>query len=247
MKTIGVIPARYASSRFPGKPLALIDGKPLIERVWSRASLCRQLDEVIIATDDRRIRQTAEAFGAHSVMTSAACASGTDRIAEVARKYAKDASVFINIQGDEPLISPALIDRLVLALNNNPSIPCVTAAYPINGTKDAANPDIVKVVTDENGCAMYFSRSPVPYARAKRKPGCLKHLGIYGYRRQFLLNFARWKPTRLEQVEMLEQLRILEKGYKIKVVASPQDSFGVDVPGDIEKIETILRKRGQHG
>jgi len=180
-------------------------------------------------------------------MTSASCASGTDRIAEVARRYAKDSSIFINIQGDEPLISPALIGRLALALKNNPSIPCVTAAYRLNGAEDAANPHTVKVVTDENGCAMYFSRSVLPYARAKIKTGYLKHLGIYGYRRRFLLDFASWKPARLEQVEMLEQLRILEKGYKIKVIASPQDSFGVDVPGDIQKIETILRKRGQHG
>ena len=243
MKTVGVIPARYQSSRFPGKPLALIAGKTLIERVWRQASGSRQLDDLVIATDDKRILECARSFGARVVMTSPSCACGTDRLAEVARRSEKNASAFINIQGDEPLLSPSLIDRLVLTLKKNPGIPAVTAAFPLKDEGEISNHNVVKVVTDERKCALYFSRCPIPFERTEGTGAWFKHLGIYGYRRSFLLRYASWPPTALERTESLEQLRILEKGYQIKVVLSQHDSFGVDTPSDVRKIEKLLKSR----
>lgn len=241
MFTLGVIPARYESTRFPGKPLALIAGQTLIERVWIQAKKCRRLDDVIIATDDKRILSHAKDLGAKAVMTSRSCSSGTDRIAEAVRIYGKKVDVVINIQGDEPLIAPKLIDALALELAKDSGIECVTAAYPLIKEQDILNPNIAKLVLDSNGCALYFSRSPIPFDREKCYNNYLKHIGIYGYRRKFLLEFSTWKQTPLEKSEMLEQLRILENGHNIKVVISPYDSFGVDLPQDVSKIEKILR------
>jgi 3-deoxy-manno-octulosonate cytidylyltransferase (CMP-KDO synthetase) len=239
-RTIGVIPARYSSTRFPGKPLALIKGKSLIERVWRQAAKSKTLDDIIIATDDARIAAAATAFGGRVALTSPRCASGTDRMAEVARKHEAKADLFINIQGDEPLISPRLIDRLVITLQHD-TVPAVTAVYPLKTAKEQSDPNIVKVVLDCQGYALYFSRCPVPYRRAANAAPCYKHLGIYGYRRQFLLDFASWKQTPLERTECLEQLRILERGYRIKAVIARHDSFGVDVPSDVTKIERLIK------
>lgn len=240
MRTIGVIPARYASTRFPGKPLALIAGVLLIERVWRRVKKCKELDDVVVATDDGRIAAAARAFGGRVVMTSPLCATGTDRLAEVARKAEKKAEILINIQGDEPLIAPGLIDRLARALTADRKLPAVTAAFPLHDDNEVANANVVKVVMDKDGNALYFSRSPLPYRRSSSPVTIYKHLGIYGYRRDFLLRFASWKPSPLEAAEQLEQLRVLENGCRMKVVVSPRDSFGVDVPSDVKKIERLL-------
>ena len=241
MKSIGIIPSRFASKRFPGKPLALIKGKTLIERVWLRAKKSRLLDEVVIATDDRRIFGVAGSFKAKAVMTSRKCRSGTDRLAEAARKKGKKYGIFINIQGDEPLISPSLIDRLVSALKKDPLTQVVTAVYPIRDKRELVDPNVVKAVLDKKGFAIYFSRSPVPYNRTGGKVRYYKHLGIYGYKRDFLKAFASMAQTPLEKAEQLEQLRVLENGYRIKAVVSDQDSFGVDVPSDIQKIERMVK------
>jgi 3-deoxy-manno-octulosonate cytidylyltransferase (CMP-KDO synthetase) len=241
MRIIGVIPARYGSTRFPGKPLALINGRSLIEWVWRQARKSRELDDVIVATDDQRIADAAGRFGARTVLTSARCTSGTDRMAEVARRAEKKADIFINIQGDEPLIAPSLIDGLALALRRDRSVAAVTAVYPTRETAERENPNVVKVVTDRQGYALYFSRCAVPYPRSGAPVRCFKHLGIYGYRRDFLLRFASWNQTPLEKTECLEQLRILEMGYRIKTVIARRDSFGVDVPGDVKKIERLMK------
>ena len=242
MRVMGVIPARYDSSRFPGKPLALIKGVPLIERVWRRASKSRELDGVIIATDDKRIYDCARGFGADVRMTSRRCASGTDRLAEVARAAGgRPSDIYINVQGDEPMISPALIDALAAALRKDTCIPAVTAACPMKNSRAGLDPNTVKVIMDESGYAIYFSRYPIPFRRSNMPVTFYKHLGIYGYRRKFLLEYASWRPTALERAEQLEQLRIIEKGYKIKVVISRHDSFGVDVPSDIRKVEVKIK------
>jgi len=242
MRIAGIIPARFASTRFPGKPLALIAGKTLIERVWRQAKKSRKLSEVYIATDDSDIQRTAEGFGAEVIMTSKLCRSGTDRLAEAARKAARGAELVINIQGDEPVISPALIDRIAECLQKDPGLPAATAAFPLTDKKAIADPNVVKVVFDLEHNALYFSRYPVPFPRRPQSPsGYFKHIGIYGYRRGFLLEFAAWKQTPLEKAEQLEQLRILEMGGKIRVVISNKDSFGVDVPADIQKIERLIK------
>jgi len=241
MKAIGIIPSRYASSRFPGKPLAIIKKKTLLERVWLRAKQSRLLDEVVIATDHRKIFDTAKSFGALAVMTSKDLKSGTDRLAEVAAKKGKSFEIFINVQGDEPLISPSLIDRLVTALKRDPSVQMVTAVYPIKKKSEIDDPNVVKAVLDKNGFAIYFSRCPIPYNRLGKKVSYFKHLGIYGYRRKSLRAFSRMAQTPLENAEQLEQLRALENGFRIKAVVSRHDSFGVDVPKDVKKIERMVK------
>src|SRR5271157_4727242 len=218
MKSIGIIPARYASKRFPGKPLALIKGKTLLERVWLRAKKSRFLDHVAVATDDKRIFDAARSFKANVIMTSKRCQSGTDRLAEAAHKKGKSFGIFINIQGDEPVISPDLIDKLILALKKDPKAQIVTAVYPIRGKNEIADPNVVKAVLDKKGFVIYFSRSPIPFNRQGRKVRYYKHLGIYGYRKEFLNKFASMPQTPLEKAEQLEQLRALENGYKIKAV-----------------------------
>lgn len=240
IKAIGVIPSRYASTRFPGKPLALIKGKTLIERVWRQAKKSRLLDEVLIATDDRRIADTAQSFGARVVMTSRFARSGTDRLAEVARKRGSPNDIFINIQGDEPLISPRLIDRLVQELRKDKNLLAVTAIVPLTDVREVTSPHVVKTVVDTKGFALYFSRRAVPYNRKRSRVRYFKHLGIYGYRKKFLLLYSSMARTPLERAEELEQLRILENGFKIKMVVSADDSYGVDTPNDIKKIERFL-------
>jgi 3-deoxy-manno-octulosonate cytidylyltransferase (CMP-KDO synthetase) len=242
-KAVGIIPARWHSTRFPGKPLHLIAGKPLLRQVWERSMLARNLDSVIIATDDMRIAEGAFDWGAEVALTSPKHRSGTDRVAEVAR-HAKDFAFIVNIQGDEPLIDPRLIDKLVERLRSDRKIEIVTAAHPFQNPIEAESPHQNKVVVDRNNCALYFSRSVIPYSANRSRVRYLRHQGIYGFRRDALLQFVKWKPTLLERVESLEQLRALENGVKIHVLVTAKGSPGVDTPQDADALEqTLLRAR----
>ncbi len=238
-KAAGIIPARFQSSRFPGKPLALIQGKPMIQWVYESIKKSALLSRFIIATDDKRIQQAAAGFGAEVFMTSAVHPSGTDRVAEVAGQL--DTPIIINIQGDEPLVQGKMIDALVEALQDD-SIPIaslMTRRTDLDGIQD---PNRVKVVVDERGYALYFSRSAVPYGA---KDFYFLHLGIYGYQKDFLRELVRMRPSRLETSERLEQLRILEAGFKIKMVEIPYSALSVDTPEDIIKVEEFM-KRNKH-
>ena len=232
-KVVGIIPVRWGSTRFPGKPLYPIAGKPLLRHVWERSRRARSLDTVIIATDDMRIAEAAFSWGADVSLTSTKHRSGTDRIAEVAAK-AKNFAYIINIQGDEPLIDPRLINRLVRELRNDRALEMVTAAHPFGNPAEAASPHQVKVVLDRQSNALHFSRALPADAKYFR------HQGIYGYTRDLLLRFVRWKPTSLERTESLEQLRALENGVRIRVVVTASGSPGVDTLEDAEAIERQL-------
>ena len=241
-KVIAIIPARWASTRFPGKPLVPLHGKPLVQHVWERASRAKRVGRIIIATDDMRIAEAAFDFGAEVALTSPKHPTGTDRLAEVVRQL-KSASIILNVQGDEPDIAPSTIDRLAEALQDDPKLGMVTAANPLTDPADVPDPNVVKVVTDLAGRALYFSRSVIPHDRDGRGGiKYLRHQGIYGYRRKVLLAFVKWKPTPLEQAEKLEQLRALEHGIAIGVIVVRRESVGVDVPGDVAKAERALRK-----
>ena len=241
-KVIAIIPARWASTRFPGKPLVPLHGKPLVQHVWERASRAKRVGRIIIATDDMRIAEAAFDFGAEVALTSPKHPTGTDRLAEVVRQL-KSASIILNVQGDEPDIAPSTIDRLAEALQDDPKLGMVTAANPLTDPADVQDPNVVKVVTDLAGRALYFSRSVIPHDRDGRGGvKYLRHQGIYGYRRKVLLAFVKWKPTPLEQAEKLEQLRALEHGIAIGVIVVRRESVGVDVPGDVAKAERALRK-----
>lgn len=245
-KAAGIIPARWDSTRFPGKPLHLIANKPLLRHVWERCQRAEKLDAVIIATDDMRIARAAFDWGAEVTMTSPLHQSGTDRIAEVARKT-KKFDFIINIQGDEPLLDPALIDRIVKELRSNRKIDIVTAAHPFENAAEASSPHQVKVIVDLNGNALYFSRYAIPFPRNRSAPiKYLRHPGIYGFRRKALLDFVKWKPTPLERAESLEQLRALENGVKVHVLVTKHGSPGVDTPADAKALEQKLAraKRG---
>jgi 3-deoxy-manno-octulosonate cytidylyltransferase (CMP-KDO synthetase) len=237
MKVIGVIPARYGSTRFPGKPLALILNKPMIQHVYEQVSKSKLLDSVVVATDHEEIKATVEGFGGQAVLTNKNHETGSDRIEEVASKIEGD--FFVNIQGDEPLIRPELIDALVSAAKEAPDS-VITAKTKITNEEDVASPNVVKVVTDINGNALYFSRSTIPYNRAQKEHTYFKHLGIYLYPKTILNQFVKLPQSSLEEVEMLEQLRLLENGYKIKVVETNYDAVGVDTKEDIQKVENIL-------
>ena len=248
MKFIGVIPARWASTRFPAKMLALIAGKPLIQRVVEQARKSKLLAEVIVATDDQRIAECVEAVGGRAVMTRADHPSGTDRVAEVARKIRCD--IVVNIQGDEPLVEPAVIDDLARALARDRSASMATLAQEA-GAQDLENPNVVKMIVNRQGRAIYFSRHAIPYLRdAAAEPVTarlkrfrfLKHPGMYAYRRDFLLKLVRLPPSPLELAERLEQLRVIENGYAIKVVETTHASVGVDTPEDVARVELLLRK-----
>ncbi len=247
MSAVAIIPARWASTRFPGKPLYPILGKPLIQHVWERCQKAKSITETIVATDDMRIAEAAFAFGAEVSFTSPKHPSGTDRIAEVASRL-RGVRHIINVQGDEPALDPRLIDRLVQVLKKNPKLEMVTAASPFADESDAVNPNNVKAVTALDGKALYFSRSLIPFARDGRGPGhsranghpLLWHIGIYGYRRDFLMQFVRWKPTPLEETEKLEQLRALEHGASIHVVRTTRHSMGVDTPEDVHRAIAAL-------
>jgi 3-deoxy-manno-octulosonate cytidylyltransferase (CMP-KDO synthetase) len=242
-KILGVIPARYASSRFPGKALAPIGSKPMLQHVYERVALARYLTSVIIATDDERIFEEARRFGAHARMTRADHLSGTDRVAEVAS--ADPAEWVVNIQGDEPLIDPGAIDAAILPLLEEPSIPMGTLQKRIEDEREIEDPNVVKVVTDRFGNALYFSRAAIPCVRekaeAKGVPGAhYKHIGLYVYRRDFLLRYPELPVGPLEQAEKLEQLRALENGHKIRVVETEYESVGVDTPEDLERVNQLF-------
>ena len=239
-KAVGVIPARWGSTRFPGKPLHIIVGKPLLRHVWERCRRARALDSVIIATDDMRIAEAAFEWGAEVALTSRAHRSGTDRIAEVIKR-AKQFGFVVNIQGDEPLVESRLIDRLVKKLRSDSEIQMVTAAHPFSDSKDALSPHQVKVVIDKNGRALYFSRAAIPYPR-NGGSFFLRHQGIYGFRRDLLLQFVRWKPSPLERAESLEQLRALENGVSVHVLVTKHGSPGVDTPQDAISVAASLHK-----
>ena len=239
-KVAGIIPARWGSTRFPGKPLHLIAGKPLLQHVWERCRRATALDAVIIATDDMRIAEAAFAWGAEISLTSPHHASGTDRIAEVAAKLRGVAHI-INIQGDEPLIDPKLINQLARKMQRDPAIEMITAVHPFENPADAQSPHQVKAVLDCQKRALYFSRSAIPFARdATAAISYFRHQGIYGYRRDLLLRFVRWQPSPLEKAEALEQLRALENGVNIHVVVTKHGSPGVDTPDDARAIEREL-------
>lgn len=241
MKTICVIPARYSSTRLPGKPLKDICGKPMICRVWERASRAASVAEVIVATDDERIIQAVEKHSGRAMMTRADHKTGTDRLAEVATKF-PDADVIVNVQGDEPLIEPALIDELVAEFANDSALQMATVATELTAADEMQNPNNVKVVVDRAGNALYFSRALIPYPRNAGKAAVFKHIGIYAYRRDFLLTFAKMEPTPLEQAESLEQLRALENGCKIRVIKSSCRFVGVDTAEDLELVNKIYRQ-----
>lgn len=232
----GIIPARYGATRFPGKPLAMIAGKSLIQRVYEQALKAKHLHKLIIATDDDRIFAAAEAFGANVQMTSPDHQSGTERVAEVAEGL--ETPIIINIQGDEPLIQGQMIDDLVQALQDN-EISMATLASKVTDVDRIHNQDIVKVVADKNGKALYFSRSPLPFRVADYFN---QHIGIYGYQKEFLMKFCTLPVSRLEAFEGLEQLRALENGYKITIIPTPFQTLSVDTPQDIMAVEKSIQK-----
>lgn len=238
---LGVLPSRWGSTRFPGKPLHLIAGKPLIQHVWDRCQQCSGLDEIIVATDDERIFAAVEGFGGKAVMTSTDHPTGTDRIAE-ALLAVPQATHIVNIQGDEPLIDPALIDELARTMTADSSLDMATAANPLDPADPAvSDPNVVKVVTALDGRALYFSRSPLPFFRnAVAGLPVLRHKGIYAYSRGFIERFVTWPPSPLEQAESLEQLRALENGASIKVLLTSDTSPGVDTPAQALEIERLL-------
>ncbi len=239
LRTLGVIPARYGAQRFPGKPLALIAGKSLVQRVYEQVAQAARLDKIIVATDDTRILEAVEAFGGDALLTSPDCATGTDRVAEVARAY--ESEFIVNIQGDEPLLRPEMIDQLVAGIQDDSDCRMATLARKIESAEVLANPNVVKVVVAGTGDALYFSRSVIPYVRDGGRATHYKHLGIYAFRREFLLEFVGWPQSELEKIEKLEQLRALDHGVAIKVLITPHDSIGVDRPEDVKLVEEILR------
>ncbi|MBZ0272616.1 3-deoxy-manno-octulosonate cytidylyltransferase [bacterium] len=252
-RVIAIIPARYASERLPGKPLALIIGVPMVVHVARRAKAARSVLEAVVATDDERIRTAVEEHGFRAVMTDADLASGTDRVAAVARGI--DAEIFVNVQGDEPLIEPEVIDAVADALIQDPDSRMSTAKTPITDADDLWNPTVAKVVCDANDRALYFSRAPIPFVRDAMNldragaiiPDILrhrlfKHVGIYGYRRDFLFEFAAMPPGHLEQAEKLEQLRALEAGVAIVTPTVQTRSIGVDTPRDLARVRKLMER-----
>lgn len=250
MHVTAVIPARYASTRFPGKPLADILGKPMIQRVYERTALSQSVTRVIVATDDERIRRAVEGFGGEVRMTRPDHPTGTDRLAEVAAGIETD--LVVNVQGDEPLIDPRMIDQAVAPLKRGPGIAMGTLRTPIESIEEYLNPNVVKVVTDRQGFALYFSRAPIPHPRDAAgdleahfsRLELYKHIGLYVYRRDFLLTYPKLSATTLEQLEKLEQLRALEHGFRIKVATTRLTSQGVDTPEDLERVRSLLEAAG---
>ena len=265
MSALVVIPARYGAVRFPGKPLAMLHGKPVIQHVYERATQATRVQEVFVATDDERIMTAVGRFGGRAVMTNPSARSGTERVAEVARAHA--AKVVINVQGDEPLIRGEMIDQLATFLEQHTAIPMASLKTRLCDPHLAASPHVVKVVVDRDGFALYFSRAQIPFVRQQtadsrpeteasrtptatvqsppvsslQSPVWYKHIGIYGYQRHFLLQFPHLEPTPLEQLEQLEQLRALEHGYRIKLLDTAHDTVGVDTSEDLQWVEQILR------
>lgn len=241
MKVVAIIPARYASSRLPGKPLKDICGKPMIQLVYERVRLSNTLDRVIVATDDQRIYDVVQAFGGEAKMTAITHKTGTDRLAEVAQEL--DADIVVNVQGDEPLINPEMIDQAVRPLLEDKSIKMGTLKHKITSKEELESPHVVKVVTDRENFALYFSRSLIPYPRTDIDTTYYKHIGLYVYQKDFLLDYAKMDSTLLEQKESLEQLRALENGYKIKVVETEYKSIGVDTLEDLERVREMYNEQ----
>jgi 3-deoxy-manno-octulosonate cytidylyltransferase (CMP-KDO synthetase) len=239
-KTTVIIPARWASTRFPGKPLFTLLGKPLVQHVWERSIRAKGIDSVVIATDDMRIAEAAFGFGAEVAMTSPKCVSGTDRCAEVAARL-KNTRQIINVQGDEPMVDPLLISKIAMTLRDDPTLPMVTAAVPFAEGESTSNPNAVKVVLNRFGNALYFSRNAIPFLRDTDNFPYLRHIGIYGYSTKFLLQFVRWPKGKLEGAESLEQLRALENGAIIRVLKARKASLGVDTPEDARVAEKLMR------
>ena len=242
MRVVVIIPSRYASSRFDGKPLAVICGKPMIEWVFRRAVQAKCVDAVYVATDDDRIRRAVERFGGRSIMTTSACRSGTDRVAEAADRLGLDETdVVVNIQGDQPLVDPRCFDAVVQPFYVDPDVQMSTLAFAIVDPREITDPKDVKVTFDNRGDALYFSRATIPWGRDGMGGYTLyKHLGVYAYTRHFLERFRNLAPGRLEEIEKLEQLRAMEHGHRIRVVVTPHDSPEVDLPVDIGRIEAKM-------
>lgn len=246
MTVTAVIPARYASTRLPGKPLLKIGGKPMIQWVYERVGRASLVQDVIVATDDRRIHDAVQAFGGRCVMTSPEHTTGTDRLAEAAADLKSD--IIVNVQGDEPLIEPGVIDACIRPMMDGDDFPVATPCTRIRSREELLNPDVVKVVSDRDGFALYFSRSPIPCDRDQGPLSVdlnlnpfFKHIGLYVYRRDFLLKYSRMAPTPLEVREKLEQLRILENGYRIRVVETEYDSISVDTEEDLRRVQDLSR------
>ncbi len=258
MRTLAVLPSRYAASRFPGKPLALIAGKPMIQRVWEAASRAEGVDRVVVATDDERICSAVHDFDGQVIITDPALPSGTDRVAAALELLGETFDVVLNIQGDEPAMHPDTIAAVVRLMAEHPELPMATAACPFAHPDEIFNPNAVKVVTDDRSRALYFSRSPIPYLRSSSvfepdfrpwmQPAQLKffkrHLGIYAYRPEALRTFTQLPPHPLEQLEILEQLRALATGLAIGVAETAHLSLGVDTPSDVPAAEQLLKERG---
>jgi len=247
VKVVGMIPARFAATRMPGKPLASILGKPMIQRVYDQSCMATRLDEVWVATDDQRICKAVEGFGGKAVLTLPDCASGTDRLAEAAAKV--DGDIFVNVQGDQPFIDPRMIDEAVQPLLDDPSLPISTLVHPIHQQEDLDDPGVVKAVLDLAGNGLYFSRSLIPAPHNDLDHPVYEHVGLYVYRRDFLLKLASLPQTILERVEGLEQLRVIEHGYRLRcIVTACKDNqlsgFSIDTPADIKRGEAMLRQRG---
>jgi 3-deoxy-D-manno-octulosonate cytidylyltransferase len=244
-KVVVVIPARYGSTRLPGKPLVQLAGKPMIQRVYERAKLAKQANQVIVATDDERIVKAVEAFGGEARLTRTDHRTGTERVAEVAAHVEGD--IFVNVQGDEPLLDPAAVDAAVSSLLEEPAASISTVATPIRTPGDIMDPNVVKTVLDFDGNALYFSRAPIPWVRdtaSKTLVRHLKHLGLYVFQREALLEYATLPQGELERIEQLEQLRWMENGWKIRVAEVEHDAVSVDVPEDVGRVEKLLQ--GQH-
>ncbi|MFH0877415.1 MAG: 3-deoxy-manno-octulosonate cytidylyltransferase [Candidatus Omnitrophota bacterium] len=240
MNVIGVIPARYFSVRFEGKILADLLGKPMIQHVWENAIKAKYLDDLVVACDDERISRAVAAFGGKAVMTAKAHTSGTERLAEVVAD--KDAKIIVNIQGDEPLIQPSMIDDVAYALMYNTELPVATLMKRIEHEEEISDANVVKVVVNKKGLALYFSRCPIPFVR-EEEPGMrvhYKHIGLYAYTKDFLFTYKNLAPSKLEKLEKLEQLRVLENGYPIKVIETKFETIGVDTREDLERVREWL-------
>ena len=245
IKVVVVIPARYASTRLPGKPLVSLAGKPMIQRVYERAKLATRADRVVVATDDERIVKAVEGFGGEARMTRSDHRTGTERVAEVAAH--EEGDVFVNVQGDEPLLAPVAVDTAVASLLEEPAAAIATVAKPIKTPADIMDPNVVKTVLDFDGNALYFSRAPVPWVRdtaSKIQVRHLKHLGLYVFQREALLEYPTLPQGELERIEQLEQLRWLENGWKIRVAEVEHDAVSVDVPEDVARVEKLLASEG---
>jgi 3-deoxy-manno-octulosonate cytidylyltransferase (CMP-KDO synthetase) len=242
-KVVVVIPARYGSTRLPGKPLVLLAGKPMIQHVYERAKLAQRANQVIVATDDERIVKVVEEFGGEARMTRANHRTGTERVAEVAAHVEGD--VFVNVQGDEPLLDPAAVDTAIASLLEEPMASISTVATPVKTPADIMDPNVVKTVLDFDGNALYFSRAPIPWVRdttSKIQVRHLKHLGLYVFQREALLEYPTLPQGELERIEQLEQLRWMENGWKIRVAEVEHDAVSVDVPEDVVRVEKLLQK-----